>query len=233
MSENKEAQATTNASEEKTELTGAEKLYGADKTEVKASEPEKEVEAKVESEQSENKAPEEKNEGETSESSETKSEESKDAKAPEKYTFEVDDDSPLSDEHLDRIAAFAREQGLSQEAAQKLADSEAQLLSSFKSKLAEDFTEKTKSWKEAAQADKEIGGADFSRNVEIAKRVVDRFATPEFKKALNEMGFGDHPELLRTFVRIGQKMSEDELVLPSAQKTKPRDMADIFYGSKE
>ena len=44
------------------------------------------------------------------------------------------------------------------------------------------------------------------------------FATPELKKALNETGFGNHPELVRLFVKIGKSLSEDSFTTKGADE---------------
>ena len=42
------------------------------------------------------------------------------------------------------------------------------------------------------------------------------FATPALKAALNETGFGNHPELVRLFVKIGKSLSEDSFTTKGA-----------------
>lgn len=216
MSETVNAAAdTTNAAEQKSaEQTAAESLYQA-----------KPDEAKVESKES---APEQKAEAKADESA--KQDEKTDK--PVEYKFEVGEDSHITKEHLDKIAEYAKERGLSQEAAQKIVDLQAETLKAQRQTLAEEFKKTADGWRNTAQADKEIGGENFNRNVELAKRVVDRFGSEQFKKALNETGFGNHPELLRTFIRIGQRMGDDTLVVPSATSTRSRPIEDLFYGAK-
>lgn len=162
----------------------------------------------------------------------SKEEKSGDEKSPIEYKFEVGEDSPVTQEHLDKIAEYAKERGLSQEAAQKLVDMQAETLKTQRQGLVDEFKRTADGWRTTAQADKEIGGDNFNRNVELAKRVVDKFGSESFKKALNETGFGNHPELLRTFVRIGQKMGDDTLVVSGATSNKSRPIEDLFYGSK-
>jgi len=210
---------TTNAAEtvEQTTQSAADTLYPETKTE--------QVDAKA------TETPAEKVEAKTTETEATEKAESAE-KAPDKYEFEVDEDSLITDAHLDQIAKYAKEHKLSQEAAQKVVDLQAETLKTQRQSLQEEYKRTTETWLGAAKADKEIGGDAFNRNVEISRRVVDRFASPEFKKALNETGFGNHPELLRTFVRIGQAMAEDTLVVQGATSSKTRSMEDVFYGSK-
>lgn len=232
MSEEKAAADTPEAAE--TEVKDpAESIYpeGEESKDEEQSTEEDGEKSEEEKPEGEEEAGEEEAEDEASETDEEKSEDEKSAKVPEKYDFETDDDSPLSDAALDKIAQYAKEQGLSQEAAQKLVDIQEDNMKQLKEAQVEELKTAAEGWKSAAEADKEIGGDEFGKNCELAKRVVDRFGTEDFKQTLNETGLGNHPELLRFVSRIGREVSEDTLVLPGSQNTKAeRTYEDLFYG---
>jgi hypothetical protein len=152
--------------------------------------------------------------------------------APEKYDLKMPEDSKISSEEIDKIAAYAREQGLSNEAAQKLVDSQHEVVSKLEAERMNEFKETVDAWKDQAAKDPEFGGQQFTRNVELAKRVVTRYGSEDFVKALDESGFGNHPELLRVFVRIGQAMGEDRLVTSATGGSSSKSLEDIFYGNK-
>lgn len=151
---------------------------------------------------------------------------------PEKYELKLPEGSQLKADALEKIASFAKEQGFTNEQAQKLVDAKSDAVSEFVAQQQEDINKKIRiDWVEEAKADKEIGGEAFGKNAELAKRVVDRYFTDSFKKALNDTGLGNHPELIRGFVRMGKKMSESEFVIPGAQNTgNKKSMEDVFYG---
>mgnify|MGYP003541986485 CR=1 FL=1 len=151
--------------------------------------------------------------------------------APEKYDLKVPEGSVLSDEALQKITDFATANKLSKEDAQKMVNLHCEEVSEHSKNLQDQFKQISEDWKTQASQDKEYGGDGFNRNVEMAHRVVDRFATPEFKQALNDSGFGNHPELLRVFVRIGKAMSEGSLVTASAGTKIQKTPEEIMYGS--
>jgi hypothetical protein len=150
---------------------------------------------------------------------------------PDKYDLKIPDGAQLKPEQLEKIAQFAKEQGFSQEQAQKYLERENAVLTEYVNKQQEDFKAQTQSWVEQVKVDKELGGEKFQENMEHATRAFERFATPEFAKIIKESGFGNHPELVRTFFKIGQAMKEDRMVNPPAQGSSAgKSAADLLYG---
>lgn len=54
-------------------------------------------------------------------------------------------------------------------------------------------------------------GAAYDARVEQAKRAVEFAGGPELKQALDQLGLGNHPSLIKAFAKIGSSMSEDKL----------------------
>ena len=86
----------------------------------------------------------------------------------------------------------------------------------------------TSEWAETSKADKEFGGEKLGENLAIAKTALDKFATPEFTKLLNDTGLGNHPEVLRVFYRAGKAISADTVVT-GKQAPAPADRLAALY----
>lgn len=197
-------------------------------------EPEKEPEKEPDKEPE--KEPEKKTEEGEPEKKEVKEPENKegDDKPPEKYDLKLPKDSPLEQSVVDRITEEAKKYGLSQDYAQHLIDREHNAVVSYVEAQKEALLAKSEAWVEEIKSDKELGGENFAKNAELAKRVVNRFGTEAFNKTLNDTGLGNHPELMRTFVKIGQAMSEDQLVIPGSQTPpKTKDIASTLYDNTQ
>lgn len=151
-------------------------------------------------------------------------------KVPEKYELKLPKDALLDESALERIADYAKQRGLSQEQAQELVEMENGAVTKFRQDQAEYLKRTSEEWKEALLKDKEFGGEGFKKNAEIAKRAVQKFATPDFIKTLEETGLGNHPELVKMFYKIGKAMSDDSFVKPGAQAPAKKDLASVFYG---
>lgn len=151
-------------------------------------------------------------------------------KVPEKYELKLPEKTFLTQEDLGKIALIAKERGLSQEEAQGLVEERNQVVADYQSSQVAALKARSEEWVTQVEADKEIGGAEFEKNVALANRVITRYASPDFVNTLKTTGLGNHPELVRVFVKIGKAMSEDQLVSggkPANQK--PERIEDRWY----
>lgn len=151
---------------------------------------------------------------------------------PEKYDLKLPEGALLDGDDVERIAAYAREQGLSQEQAQKVMERDNAVLASFADRQKALAEEARNTWAEAAKTDKEIGGDNFVKSAEMARRVLDRFGSEEFKQQLNETGFGNHPELIRILSRVGKLLANDTTILGGTDARGPKKTAaELIYGA--
>ena len=161
-------------------------------------------------------------------SDKTDDEEQKQDGAPEKYEFQAGEGVELDAEALKDFEPVARDLNLTNEQAQKLVDAYPKILAGVQQRQAEAWQKQTEGWAETVKADKEIGGDKLTANLSAAQRALDQFGTPELKEYLNATGLGNHPDLVKTFVKIGKAMSEDGMVDGSNQGQ--RSAAEVLYG---
>lgn len=150
--------------------------------------------------------------------------------APEKYELKLPENSKLDPKVVEDIAAYARENGLTQKQAEGLLNRENAAVESFATRQAEAVKAQVDNWINEVHADKEMGGDNLKEYAENARRVLDRF-DPEgkLKAKFEETGLGNYPEFVRIFGRIGKAMREDKLVTAS-QSTGQLSLADRVYG---
>jgi hypothetical protein len=128
---------------------------------------------------------------------------------PEKYDFKLPDDVKVDPAGMQAFSEFAKEAGLSQEAAQGLIS---KLAPAMQARQAEAIQQLRTSWEDASKSDKEFGGDKLAENLSVAQKAMTTFGTPELRTLLNETGLGNHPEIIRAFVRAGKAISEDRFV---------------------
>lgn len=150
---------------------------------------------------------------------------------PEKYDLKLPEDSLLAPSLIDKISAYAREKGLSNEAAQELLDEEVEGMKAEQQTIVEEVG---KRWIEESKADKEIAGIegkDYERNVQLASQVVAHFDPEgEIRKMLNRSRIGNNPEVIKMFLRIGKAMGDDKFVHSKTQSRGERPLEEVFYG---
>ncbi|HBR0871262.1 TPA: peptidase [Klebsiella pneumoniae] len=148
--------------------------------------------------------------------------------APEKYEFQAGEGVELDVEALKDFEPVARELNLTNEQAQKLVDAYPKILAGVQQRQAEAWQAQTEEWAATVKADKEIGGDKLTANLGVAQRALDTFGTPELKEYLNGTGLGNHPELVKAFVKVGKAMSEDGVV--TGKESGQRSAAEVLYG---
>ncbi len=150
-------------------------------------------------------------------------------KPVEKYELKLPEGSPLQAEHIEKLSNFAKEKGLTQEQAQLFLERESSAVADFAQTQMAQLEQMKTEWFEAAKSDKEIGGDNFAESAENAKRVIQKYASSSLKEELNKTGYGNHPELLRIFARIGKEMANDKLVLSGSMAGAGKPIESIFY----
>lgn len=151
---------------------------------------------------------------------------------PDEYTLSLEEESPLSDEHMDEVAAYARKQGLSNQQAQEILERDSRLVSDFQDQQMQTWERTVDDWAEQARADKEIGGDNLAESSEIAKRVLQRYGTEPLMKIM-ESGYGNHPELIRFFSRIGKELVDAKMITSEGPvgRNDGRSTAETLYGN--
>jgi hypothetical protein len=149
---------------------------------------------------------------------------------PEKYEFTAPEGTTLQPEAIAAYSGIAKELGLSQAKAQQLING---VLPSMAKAQQAQIDALNKGWMEAAKADKEYGGEAFEANLAVAKSAMEKVGTPELRDYLNQSGLGNHPEMVRLFVRLGKQVLPDQNLVGGAGGGKPSsgsDAAQQIYG---
>ncbi len=129
--------------------------------------------------------------------------------APERYEFRAPEGAELGSDVTDAFAGVAKELNLTQDAAQKVLDKMAPVLAQRQNAQVQAVQQE---WREQSTADKEFGGDKLAENLGVARKAMDAFASPGLKQTLEQTGLGNHPEVIRMFVKVGKAISQDGFV---------------------
>ncbi|MEP8720217.1 peptidase [Enterobacter kobei] len=151
--------------------------------------------------------------------------------APEKYEFKAGEGVELDTEALKDFEPVARDLNLTNEQAQKLVDAYPKILAGVQQRQAEAWQAQTEQWAADVKADKEIGGDKLTANLSAAQRALEQFGDPELKEYLDSTGLGNHPALVKAFIKVGKAMSEDKVVT-GGHESGGSDLISAFYPKK-
>lgn len=120
-----------------------------------------------------------------------------------KLTFK--DPENIDQDLLKEATEVFGESKLSVEQAQKLI----QLQEKFIEKTHAKYHETVDGWIKEAKKDPEFGGKDYEKNMAAVNKAFKEYGSESLGKFLDDYRFGDHPEVIRMFYRIGQTLTED------------------------
>ena len=152
---------------------------------------------------------------------------------PEKYELTMPKDSLLEPSVVEKISAYAKEKGLSNEAAQERLDNDNSAVQEYHENQNKQVEEIRAGWARDAEADPQIGGSKFKENVEMSRRLIEK-ANPDIKPFLDATGAGNHPEVIRLMVNLVEMFgfSEDKFIFSKSQTgTGTKSNADVFYNN--
>lgn len=137
-------------------------------------------------------------------SSETKPTESE-------FVPKLPDGFAADDKVLSSIKGIAKADGLKPEVAQKLVDLYVQQQQEGLKAVQEYRTKQNQEWIASAKADKEFGGEKFDANLRHARKAGELFWDDDLKKFFDETGIGNHPAMIRAWVKVGQRIADDSV----------------------
>jgi hypothetical protein len=156
-------------------------------------------------------------------------------------------DSKLEPAVLERIAANASAQGLSNEAAQSQVDLLHQEVASHLDAALKahqpggaEWTKTVEGWRAETMNDASLGKTVDERKAAIQKGVdvirkygeIDPAGKQAFVSFLDDSGLGDHPAAVRFFAHLGKMMGETPPVRGEPAGSGPKTTAELFYGTK-
>lgn len=67
-------------------------------------------------------------------------------------------------------------------------------------------------WATQAKNDPEVGGAHYDRSVSRSALALDTYASDDLRAYLTASGLGNHPEMIRTFAKIGATLEQGDVI---------------------
>jgi len=149
--------------------------------------------------------------------------------APEKYAdFKVPEGVTVNPETLKTFQEKAKALNLTQEQAQEFVDLQSALVTRTRQEAVDTFNKLRGEWKSESE---KLMKAQPEKSIGLVAQARDKFATPELIKILDESGLGDHPEMVRLFIKLGGAIADDTVV-DGGKGGGERSAADVLYPSQ-
>ncbi|MDZ7918509.1 protease [Rhodoferax sp.] len=151
---------------------------------------------------------------------------------PEAYEFKFADGVTLDEDAAGEFTGLAKELGLTQDGAQKVADIGAKMAQKWATQQEQALMQAGDEWAAQTTSDPEIGGDKLDASLAAGKKALDELGTPELSALLKSSRLGNHPEVIRFFARVGAKVSGDtQLVTGQAAPAGKSDARRMYSAS--
>ncbi len=156
--------------------------------------------------------------------------------APERYELALEGFS-IDPALIQTADPVLRDIGLTNDAANKLLPVARDIMARAQEGLARQIedaaAQQKKAWYDAFVADPQIGGARKAETEHLSAKALDALGYGQghpFRQALNDSGFGNHPDMLRAFRRLGELIGEDAgLVRPQTAHSRQQPVWERLY----
>lgn len=129
------------------------------------------------------------------------------------YTLTAPEGYPISEGALKGLNEVCKSANLNEEQANAVMAYMQGNYTSFVAAQQEAMQAQAKTWIGEFQADKEFGGDKFDASVADAQRALATFdQSGTVSKMLAETGYGNNPDVLRIFARVGRALGEDKII---------------------
>lgn len=147
------------------------------------------------------------------------------AGAPEKYELALPDGYALDEAIFSKAEPVMRELNLTNEQASKLAG----VIAEHRQAEVDAHIKTVEEWGKQAATDPVIGGAAFAENVTVAKRALEYVGDSELRTLLDGSGLGNHPAIIRAFVKLGALVPKEDGLVRSERSGGTKSAADVLF----
>jgi hypothetical protein len=148
---------------------------------------------------------------------------------PDKYDLKPPENSPLPPKAVESLMSYAKEKGMTNDEAQALLERESGAVATYVDEQKATLDKLSEEWVSEIKKDPELGGNNFSKTLELSRRALEKFGTPELKEELEKTSLGNYPAFVKFAVAIGRAMDNDSFVKAGNEPPKLKSNAEVFY----
>lgn len=144
------------------------------------------------------------------------------------YTVKLPEGMEADTGMVEALTPVLKDIGITNEQFQQIADVYApEIKKQFEAQQAEAVKDWQKTTDEWAEATKKEQGDELKVNLGVAGKFMDKYGDKEARQILNDTGLGNHPAIVRLFIKAGKAISEDTFVDPEKTNKPTRSGIDL------
>jgi hypothetical protein len=155
---------------------------------------------------------------------------------PEAYELTAPEGITLDAESVADATPVFKELGLTNDQANKLMPVAKQfadrIVAAGQKQILDSIATERAAWLNEAKADADIGGQHWNASMTTAATALDALGFTKgsgFRNLLDESGLGNHPDMIRAFVKIGKAVAEDSNFARGNAPIIKQDKASVLY----
>lgn len=168
-------------------------------------------------------------EAEKGEEDKGEQEETKDGEDSKEITLALSKDSLLGEDAVKSVTEFAKENDMTQKAAQAVLEQQEAALSTYAEKLLAAHKTSVDEWYKEIENDKDIGGENLEKNKLIAQRPLIKYGDDDLMDVLETSGYINEPRFFRYNLALGKAMGDDQVLKGEPPAGKPKSRKERMY----
>ena len=148
-----------------------------------------------------------------------------------KYDLSLEGLERLKEDDVNALKEFAKQHDLTNEQAKALLNEKNTLLQSVQDELQKAKEDNFKAMEKEALDDPAIGGEKLESNLKLAKLGAEKIGIEGLTEYLDASGLGSNKFIIKTFMQIGEWVSNDSLEMGGKTQGTAKTKAQILYGN--
>ena len=144
--------------------------------------------------------------------------------------FKLPEGFVVDDKEMGEFVGMAKENGLSQEGAQKMLDMGLAREKAAANAGVQAYQDLQTKWHGEVMADPEIGGTKWTATIASIDALMGKLNIPGLKEAMNLTGAGNNPAIVKAFARLAAMAKEDRIHTGAAAPSANSNRAPNYYG---
>lgn len=156
-----------------------------------------------------------------------------DQEAPQEVELVLPENALVDETAIERAKTFAKDHGIALDKAKDLIAIQDDAVAQHVLNQENEIKANAEKYVSLVKADKELGGDNYNKTVELTRKFFERNGSAPLTKWLDSTGLIYHPELVKMAVKVEKLFLDDGFVKSGVEGSGQKTLADTFYDGKK